>query len=40
MSSPSVNTSLTSSPQKERDSKERENPDENYDQVIIFLFYI
>ncbi|EFX79482.1 transcription initiation factor TFIID subunit 13-like [Daphnia pulex] len=32
MSSPSVNTSLTSSPQKERDSKERENPDENYDQ--------
>ncbi|KAI9559112.1 hypothetical protein GHT06_015899 [Daphnia sinensis] len=32
MSSPSLNTSLTSSPQKERDSKERENPDENFDQ--------
>ena len=33
MSSPSVNNTLLSSPQKEKDNKDKENPDENYDQV-------
>nr|CAG4637518.1 EOG090X0JQT [Ceriodaphnia reticulata] len=32
MSSPSVNNTLLSSPQKDKDNKDKENPDEIYDQ--------